>query len=319
MPEPTASPKRRSPEREANRIAKLWKLRPGPRFPVDVREIALTYSQTFSCVDKIVEISGKAFDRFDGALLFNADKPTKKEWGIVFNENATPGRQRFTISHELGHFVLHREMRRAFKCGTDEVCTSAGEETDIEAEADKFASYLLMPADDVRAQIDSRDLSVTIDHLSELAEHYGVSLQAALLKWLELTERRALIIVHIDGHMLWARSSHSAFKSGLWFRTRNGPPVAIPPETIAADDQITREEAGQTLDARLWFPKEPTGMTVREMKVSADNHRQIVSLLVLPDAEPRYAQAQDDEPRDYDTLDRFEQNGQPLIRYPRQS
>jgi len=319
MPEPPASPKRSSPQREANRISKLLNLRPGPRFPVDVREIALTYSQTFSCADKIVDVKGGAFGRFDGALLFNADKPTKKEWGIVFNENATPGRQRFTISHELGHFILHRQMQKIFECGQDEVCTSAGEESDIEAEADKFASYLLMPADDVRKQVEPRDLSVTIDRLSGLADRYGVSLQAAVLKWLELTERRALIIVHIDGYMLWARSSHSAFKSGLWFRTRNGPPVPIPSNSLAANDQVARETDGQPGDARLWFPKEPTGMTVREMKVSADNHRQIMSLLVLPDAEPRFAQAPDDEPRDYDTLDRFEQNGQPLIRYPRQS
>ena len=317
MTEPPPLPKRGSPEREANRISKLWKLRPGPRFPVDVREIALTYSQTFSCVDKIMDVKGGAFSRFDGALLFNADKPTKKEWGIVFNENATHGRQRFTISHELGHFVLHRQMQKVFECGQDEVCTSAGEETDIEAEADKFASYLLMPADDVRAQIDPRDLSITFDQLSTLADRYGVSLQAVMLKWLELTERRALVVVLMDDHMLWARSSQNAFKSGLWFRTRNGPPVPIPPASLAANAEVAREEVGKTIDARIWFPQEPAGMSLREMKISADNHRQIMSLLVLPDGEPRYAQPQEEEPRDYDTLDRFEQNGQPLIRYPR--
>lgn len=316
MADPTAQPKRKSPEGEATRIARLWKLRPGPRFPVDVKAIALTYASTFDCADSIVAVNGAAFSDFDGALLFNAEEPAKRQWGIVFNENATHGRQRFTIAHELGHFVLHRHDRQAFQCGGDDVCTSAGEETDIETEADKFASYLLMPADDFRSHIDPRDIDVTIDVLSALADRYAVSLQAVALKWLELTSRRVLVVVHRDGMMLWARSSEKALQSGLWFRTRNGPPVPIPAGSLAADAQVAREDSGRSLDARIWFPQEPKGMALREMKLSADNHRQIISLLVLPDAEPRYFHSSD-EPRDFDTLDRFEQNGQPLVRYPR--
>ncbi|EXC07939.1 hypothetical protein J533_3752 [Acinetobacter baumannii 4749] len=48
----------------------------------------------------------------------------------------------------------------------------------IETEANKFSSYLLMPIDDFRRQIDQTQL---IQSLSLCALRYGVSLTAALL------------------------------------------------------------------------------------------------------------------------------------------
>ena len=57
-----------------------------------------------------------------------------------------PPRRRFTIGHELGHWVMHRTGQQALFCRRTTV-DEAGErpERDIEEEASVFAAALLMP------------------------------------------------------------------------------------------------------------------------------------------------------------------------------
>jgi len=52
------------------------------------------------------------------------------------------GRYRFTCGHELGHFILHGYLHRAFR-DTD---IEPGTRGDFEYEADRFAAAFLMPA-----------------------------------------------------------------------------------------------------------------------------------------------------------------------------
>ena len=80
----------------------------------------------------------------EGMLVCNPDDPT--EWGIFVNEDSSPERRRFTIAHELGHFVLHRAKRRTFNCDKAAVHLSLESAGVIEREADEFASNLLMLA-----------------------------------------------------------------------------------------------------------------------------------------------------------------------------
>ena len=57
---------------------------------------------------------------------------------ILSNE----GRYRFTCAHELGHFILHGHLNRAFR-DTD---VEPGNRSGCESEADRFAAAFLMPA-----------------------------------------------------------------------------------------------------------------------------------------------------------------------------
>ena len=81
--------------------------------------------------------------------------------GIVFDENlirinasveSHEGRYNFTIAHEIGHHVLHREHYLAERSATDPgiMCREASAKPLVEQQADQFASALLMPADLVR-------------------------------------------------------------------------------------------------------------------------------------------------------------------------
>ena len=103
-------------------------------------------------------------------------------------------RRRFTIAHELGHFMLHegQEVRydRDFRVSLRSDESSAG--TNIEeVEANFFAASLLMP--DRMLSTDSRARSIDLedaDGVKDIARAYGVSPQAMTLRLARLIDRR---------------------------------------------------------------------------------------------------------------------------------
>lgn len=289
----------KSPIAEANRLSQLLTASlGGERFPVKVEQLAKGYAAQFGHPDPIANVIGDDLPGFEGAL-YATDNSGQREWALIYNSSVqVTGRIRFTMAHELGHYILHRQTRDIFQCSEDDMLRWESEEKRIEAEADVFASYLLMPIDDFRGRI-GREV-VDMELLDDCAKRYGVSLTAAVLKWLEFTPQRAVLVVSRDEHILWARSSQSALKSGAFFRTRNRV-VPLPAGSFAAcEDIMAPERQGIELAAQTWFPREPEDMSLREMKIVSDRYEQTMSLLILPKAEPRYWQREDGEGDDDD-------------------
>ena len=287
-----AAPK--APIAEANRLSKLLNISRGTdRFPVDVEELARGYAQQFGHNDPIAEVIGADLPGFEGAL-YRTEKHGNLEWALLYNSAIeVPGRIRFTMAHELGHYILHRQNGNAFECSEADLLQWDTVEKRQEAEADVFASYLLMPIDDFRQSISSD--SVDLHILDDCARRYGVSLTAAILKWLEFTEQRAVLVMSTEGYMLWARSSKSALLSGAYFRTRNIT-VPIPTGSLAASSEsLIREKQGVELAARIWFPHEPEEMSLREFKIVSDRYERTMTLLILPKAEPRWMREPEDD------------------------
>ena len=113
------------------------------------------------------------------------------------------------LAHEFGHYLLHRNNQDRFECGDDDIETGGSSDDDIETQADKFASTLLMPLDDFRIQVNGHPLS--FDLLGHCADRYGVSLTAATLRWMEIADQRAVLVASRDDHMLWAKSNEAAY------------------------------------------------------------------------------------------------------------
>jgi hypothetical protein len=198
---------------------------------------------------------------------------------LLYNNNITSsGRMRFTQAHELGHYVLHRTSRDGFQCGDSDVLGWPGDEASLETQADVFASYLLMPMDDFRRQTNS---IVDLNILSLCAERYGVSLTAAVLKWLQFTEEKAVLIISKSGFMDWAWSSDSAWRAGAFFRTKENV-IEIPRGTLAADGSIRTERDGQEIPIVSWFQYAEKEVALREMKISMEQHDCMLTLLILP-------------------------------------
>ncbi len=287
---------------EANRLSRLLNISRGTeRFPVDVEELARGYAQQFGHNDPIAEVIGADLPGFEGAL-YRTEKRGGLEWTLLYNSAIeVPGRIRFTMAHELGHYILHRQNGNTFECSEADLLQWDSVEKRQEAEADVFASYLLMPIDDFRRSIGSD--SVDLNILDACARRYGVSLTAAILKWLEFTEQRAVLVMSTEGYMLWSRSSQSALHSGAYFRTWNVT-VPIPTRSLAASSEsVVREMQGIEVAACIWFPHEPEEMILREFKIVSDRYERTMSLLILPKAEPRWMREPEDN--DGELLDEY--------------
>jgi hypothetical protein len=233
----------------------------------------------FGWGDAITRVEAASIRGFEGALFPSDDR---KNWLLLYNNTIrSAGRIRFTQAHELAHYILHRTQRESFECSESDMLNWSSEDVNIESQADEFASYLLMPLHDYRQQVNA---PVDLDLMAHCADRYGVSLTAAILKWLSYTEEKAVVIMSRDGYMNWAWPSQPAFKSGVFFRTRTQT-IALPPGSISADPAVQSERHGADVPATVWFAHAEPQWTVREMKLYSDHYDSMITLIVLP----RYA------------------------------
>lgn len=268
-----------TPHRAASRLTKILDAfgdTHGGRFPVDVVSLAHEVGRLFQWPDPITEVKAAAIPGFEGALFPNEERSA---WMLLYNNQLRSlGRVRFTQAHELGHYLLHRVGRDAFQCTDGDMLDWGEDQKNIESEADVFASHLLMPANDFRAQVSGR---VDLDLFSHCADRYGVSLTAAILKWLEFTEERAVLVMSREGFMNWAWSSKSARKAGAFFKTK-AQPVPVPDGSLAADTAITHDRAGSSVSGKVWFRHADRVMVLREMKLYSEHYDSLLTLLILP-------------------------------------
>lgn len=248
------------------------------RFPIDVKELALSVGPQLKWKDPIFSVQAAPIDRFEGGL-FHIES---KGWTLLYNNEITsPGRIRFTQAHELGHYLLHRERQDTFECSSGDVL-SEDDERKIEDEAHVFASNLLMPLNHFRKQVPD---GVDLDALSDASERFGVSLTAAALRWIKSTHENAVLLLSRDGYLLWSVSSdHARQKSGAYFKTK-GRVIEVPTGSLAADHSVQSSRVGKTIPLSLWFPHAHREATAREMKLQCDHYDYTLTLLHLSKGE----------------------------------
>lgn len=295
------------PKAEANRISTILNmaLPEANRFPVNVEVVAREISRQRFPSEPIARIESVNLPGFEGVLVQHS---TKKKWKIGYNDKIqSPGRIRFTLAHEFGHYLLHRQRQTSFECSEKDMHDWDAEGQQIETEADTFASYLLMPLDDFRRQIGSAPIS--IDLLRHCGDRYGVSLMAAALKWIEIATKRAVVVAARDGFVLWARSSKSALRSGAFLAARQKT-IEVPSSSCLYDASVIETGQVGAAPARAWFPKEPADMQLTEhVHVSTGSYPYTLGILLLPDAVPRWEQPDDETEEPLDGVLRFRRGG----------
>lgn len=268
-----------SPRRWAIDVSRVLREVFGPdRFPVPVKQVAKEFSAAKCPDDPISLIRGRSLPGFEGGLF--KDPEGEKGWAILYNRDIeSPGRINFTLAHEFGHYLVHRaRYPDGIQCTQEDMAGWGREYERIEREANEFAAWLLMPLDDFRQQIDSSHMP-DLDELGRCAERYGVSLMAAVLRWLDYTGQRAVLVLSREDFVLWARSSRSALRSGAFIRTKNQPPVPVPASSLAAESsQIPAQRTTRFHDAGVWF-QEPC----IETAIASETYDFKLSLIQLQD------------------------------------
>ncbi len=161
-------------QREATKLLESLKIRSAP---IDVNGIASAVGLKIVYEDFTDDISG---------LLI-----TRESTGVIgVHSKHALVRQRFTIAHEIGHFVMHHHSESGEHVHVDEgwKTTARNERStkgiDVdEIEANRFAASLLMPEAFLRtrvAELHNKPLS-ELD-VFKLAQEFKVSEQAMTLK-----------------------------------------------------------------------------------------------------------------------------------------
>jgi Zn-dependent peptidase ImmA (M78 family) len=105
---------------------------------------------------------------------------SKSGFTIRINKHERKERQRFTLAHEIAHFLLHRDLIKEEL--SDDVLYRSTLSNSREAEANRLASDILMPfnlVEEVLRDVGDKPESVVI---TVLAEKLGVSDAAAKIR-----------------------------------------------------------------------------------------------------------------------------------------
>jgi Zn-dependent peptidase ImmA (M78 family) len=147
----------------------------------------------------ITEIQPLETDGFEGGLITDAERSS----GIIlYNDGSHPYRCRFTIAHELGHFLIPTHIPDTpgrFLCSRADMMRLTASEKDrrarMEVEANRFASLLLIPPPMLRSSV--RGQSPDLQSVIKLARDFHVSKEAMARAYAERNhEVVAIVIVH---------------------------------------------------------------------------------------------------------------------------
>jgi len=247
---------------------------------------------------------------FEGALVRNEGT---EEWGIFYKPHPQcRERQRFTIAHEMGHFVLHRERVSEFRCDMRGVNNGQDADKQIEKEANAFASNLLMPADLFRDGLGNQQ-KADLNVLSGLARRFDVSLEAACLRFIELTRERAILLRWDSGILDYEARSKKAVLTKARFRNPNAmqEPMA---GSVSADSGTPQCFDGIKQPAAMWCREERPHMTLRECKHTYVERDRMLTLLILESAEPRFGDTTHHDEHEEDASNQFRNSGQLPVR-----
>ena len=149
---------------EANKIREKFGY--SNKEPVDIQGIILSQKDyTMIRVPLSQNISGMC-------ALDNGSKV------IAINTDMSLGRQRFTAAHEIYHIEVE-------KCANGKICRKElyEEKSESETEADKFASYFLMPYDGLEWYISDRNITEwTEENVLALSQYYNISFFATIVR-----------------------------------------------------------------------------------------------------------------------------------------
>jgi hypothetical protein len=138
-------------------------------------------------------------DGFDGLLVRALDGPK----GIIAVNAAIREytRKRFTIGHEIGHYLIpyHRTLKNV--CRSEDIERWHSSVASAEREANQFSAELLLPRKLVAPRLGLKDPS--LHTISRVASEFSTSLTATIYRYLELTVLACCMIWSEMGRAKW--------------------------------------------------------------------------------------------------------------------
>lgn len=172
---------------------------PAQRAESLINELGITFASD-------IDIEAIAFDSGIDVLYepLNGCEATLVGFGnkaiATVRPSSSRGRERFSVAHEIGHWLMHRG--RSFQCRADDIVQNFSADFRLEKEADEFASHLLMPTSMIQPAIKTIN-KPGLHHLQEMAVQFEVSLQAVSIRLVTLDTLPVIVACYTKTGLKW--------------------------------------------------------------------------------------------------------------------
>ncbi|MBP1183536.1 ImmA/IrrE family metallo-endopeptidase [Methylobacterium sp. PvR107] len=176
-------------------VTRILQAEPELPVPVPIQELCTRLG--------ILRIEDLETGEFEGGLVTDA----KRSEGTILAKRGGEPRRRFTIAHELGHFLMAHhvpDQPGRFLCKSSDllrVTAKAGDQRQRrEVEANRFATLLLMPPHLLRGAM-AGFREPDLEHVLMLARDFGVGKEAAARAYVHYHPERIAIVVAGNGRV----------------------------------------------------------------------------------------------------------------------
>lgn len=206
------------------------------------------------------------------------------------------GFQRFSIAHELGHYLLEGHIDHVLPKNGEHFSQAGFTSADpYELEADHFASGLLMPSTLFQAEL--RKVNDGLEAIEALAGECMTSLTATAIKYAELTRSAAAVIVSTGQQVDYCRLSDSIkdLKGLTWLKKGSPVPGGTETARLNADPELVSRAQRSTgeLDVRTWLGGDRKVAAIEEV-IGLGSYGRTLTVLTCPGLEDE-AYGYDDE------------------------
>ena len=212
-------------------------------FPVDPMAIA-------RACDITVEAKPAEHNGFSGMLA-----RVGENFGILYATHIpSPGFQRFSVAHELGHYFLAGHVDQLLELGAHVSRAGFVTSDPYEMEADLFASALLLP-DKLFAQ-ELQRASEGLDGVIEIADLAQTSLTATAIALVQHTREATAVVQSLNGIVEFCTFSDAMKEAGVrWLRKGDLVPGGSVTDLLAKNPAAVRSGQRRFGSTRLsaWF------------------------------------------------------------------
>lgn len=123
-------------------------------------------------------------------------------------------RERFTIAHELGHYLLpSHDCKVLCKFKSDDYIAK-NRYSEKEKEADSFAAQLLMPDIFIKETLE-KIMPSDINEILEISNQYNVSLTSLLCKYIDINYESMALLYYKNRIIKWKYCDYNKFKYSI--------------------------------------------------------------------------------------------------------
>ncbi|NKF08281.1 ImmA/IrrE family metallo-endopeptidase [Clostridium gasigenes] len=240
------------PEQYAQDIVSSFDLTP----PIDLNKV---------CEKLDIKVNYEPLCSIEALLIVSRGKRN-----IILNNSkaAYPQRERFTIAHEIGHYIMpwHENLQQC-----DNVVDFKSDD-DFECQANDFASELLVPKSNLLEDIKHKKISISL--IKNLAEKYNVSLVVMARKVLKHTDAEAVVLIYWPNGKKYIQMMSGTFKEEL----KDGSITKSSAHKLLTSYN-TSAEIKSVLDSSIWFKESKNTYIIVEESMLQNKLGRVFTLL----------------------------------------